>query len=275
MKVNRSPKGDRPGELRHDILGLEIEDRDGEQLRRIIWDYLPEVLQKFAHKHRMYGENTFPLGAAGQFPEIDRKVRLLRMRIWDKQGDGSIQYDTNSEVIGDLIGHLLLLLDCLSTPQPSDADAHRIREAKGGVETWVARDEDGAVVQTPGVHRDESADYHTGERSRFSGMGVGGSSVKQYPPDFKGRSSYTVGEVVSDPAARYGRIMTQAHGHIIRVAYEPDEKRCGWKRGNPDQSNGDNQCVGIEGHGKELIVVGGYQVVESYHINKDLEAWPV
>jgi hypothetical protein len=88
-----------------------LEGSDTNQLNRIIKNHLPAVMSKFARKNRHYGENEFPLGAAGQFPEIDRKVRLLKAQIWDHRAE-SCEVETVGEVIGDLIGHLLMLADC-------------------------------------------------------------------------------------------------------------------------------------------------------------------
>jgi hypothetical protein len=89
-----------------------IEDGDTDQLARILLNELPVMMSRFARKNKHYGENVFPLGAAGQFPEIDRKVRVLKAQIWDKRGS-ALDTETTDEVIGDLIGHLVMLAECI------------------------------------------------------------------------------------------------------------------------------------------------------------------
>ena len=101
-----------------------VQGSDTEQLHRILLHQLPDVMEKFAAKNAQYGENEFELGVAGQFPEIWRKVKLLQSRIWAVEEGPKPQewFDGNEDVISDLIGHLLMLLDCLQHYKgPQDA----------------------------------------------------------------------------------------------------------------------------------------------------------
>jgi hypothetical protein len=261
-----------------------MEEGDTEQLRRIVTRFLPKVIHRFSIKNRAYGENTFPLGLAGQFPEIDRKVRLLKAAIWDKR-ETATSIESAEETVGDLIGHLLMLLDCMEkqrtglpqfTPPamaPGDNVAgHLIREAKGGPETWVDQGglSGGFRVDVPrGSALIEEPTAATASHTETDADGV-----KRYPPQFRGRHTFIVGSVVRDPEG-ITRVLMTAHGHTIRVANEARETRCGWQAGEPGRS-GDAQCVGIEGHG-DPVDVGGITglISEDYHINKELEAWPV
>lgn len=59
-------------------------------------------LQKNA-KYRAVGNN---LGARGVFPDINRKVGILKDRVWD---GNETEGESTEEVINDLIGHLFLM----------------------------------------------------------------------------------------------------------------------------------------------------------------------
>lgn len=228
-----------------------VEQGDTAQLRRIIERVLPSVMDRFALKNRQYGENEFELGAAGQFPEIWRKVKRLRALIWDGPRGGFDAFEDADEVIDDLVGHLLMLKDCLSTglvenlERPEDPRGpavtrrpdgtvalsgpgdqvvgHLIREAKDGPETWT----DGH----------ESGDTH--------------------PADLLAQR---------EPLNRKG---VAVDGHSIRVA-TTGEERCPWRFHGGKDDGMRNQCVGLAGH--ERAVVDRRR--EDFHINADMEAWP-
>jgi hypothetical protein len=91
--------------------------KDTKQLVRIVVDILPDIIDRFARKNAQYGENKFELGAAGQFPEIWRKVKRLRALLWEER-QGLEEFEDASEVIDDLIGHLLMLKDCITPQRP-------------------------------------------------------------------------------------------------------------------------------------------------------------
>lgn len=78
--------------------------------RLMAW-VLPNWLDLFLAKNRKYAEVDQSLGPAGVFPDINRKVGVLRRRIWDgRTSDVSAGSDESTvEIIDDLIGHLFLM----------------------------------------------------------------------------------------------------------------------------------------------------------------------
>jgi hypothetical protein len=90
-----------------------------DQARMICDDILPEVLEGFLLKNRKYRSVDNSLGARGVFPDVHRKVGILKDRIWD----GSDVYgESTAEVIDDLIGHLFLMRYMLATSTGAGAD---------------------------------------------------------------------------------------------------------------------------------------------------------
>lgn len=70
---------------------------------------LPELLVTFLEKNQKYKEveDGYDLGAKGIVPDLNRKLGIIKSRIWD--GAESIG-ETTDEVAMDMIGHLLLFL---------------------------------------------------------------------------------------------------------------------------------------------------------------------
>lgn len=81
------------------LSGLSMEGRV------IIRHLLPKWQFVFEEKNRKY-RRVQHLGPKGVFPDINRKVGIIKDRIWD--GNNSPGEPT-SEVISDLIGHLFLM----------------------------------------------------------------------------------------------------------------------------------------------------------------------
>lgn len=70
---------------------------------------LPDIIEQFLDKNRKYAavQDGYALGSAGIIPDLNRKLGILVDRLWS--GNPTVGEDTD-EVIGDLIGHLLLML---------------------------------------------------------------------------------------------------------------------------------------------------------------------
>ena len=75
---------------------------------RVVLDSLPDLLTLFLRKNEKYAEveKGYDLGEKGIIPDLNRKLGILKARIWD--GAAEVGEDTD-EVIDDMIGHLLLL----------------------------------------------------------------------------------------------------------------------------------------------------------------------
>ena len=77
------------------------------QATDIMGRVLPEFILMFLEKNRKYAKVGNALGSRGVFPDIHRKVMLLKDRIWD--GSDAVGEPTR-EVAMDLLGHLLLMI---------------------------------------------------------------------------------------------------------------------------------------------------------------------
>lgn len=76
----------------------------------ILGGLVPEWATLFVAKNRKYQRVDRSLGARGVFPDVYRKVGVLRDRVWDgNDGPG----EPTEEVILDTIGHLFLMLQYL------------------------------------------------------------------------------------------------------------------------------------------------------------------
>lgn len=76
-----------------------------------IMQILPDVLKQFLTKNTQYARaQAHDLGVKGTIPDINRKTSALITRFWDRDGLPMEGEDSNEELIGDLIGHLLLAL---------------------------------------------------------------------------------------------------------------------------------------------------------------------
>lgn len=93
-----------PGEVKV-LVGLE--DVATAEAQAIVSHYVPEWLKKFLQKNRKYKAVGNSLGAKGIFPDINRKVGILKSRLWDGE---PVVGEPTDEVIQDLIGHLFLML---------------------------------------------------------------------------------------------------------------------------------------------------------------------
>lgn len=70
---------------------------------------LPDIMAQFLTKNVKYAEveKGYELGAAGVIPDLNRKLGILVARLWKEAPTSGEETD---EVIGDMIGHLLLML---------------------------------------------------------------------------------------------------------------------------------------------------------------------
>ncbi|QPX62607.1 hypothetical protein SEA_WOLLYPOG_55 [Arthrobacter phage Wollypog] len=76
-------------------------------------DDLATFMDLFETRSREYGDGAaFFLGSKGQFSDIYRKIIKLKTALWDGKPE-QLTSEGVEEVIYDLIGHLLLTLQCL------------------------------------------------------------------------------------------------------------------------------------------------------------------
>jgi hypothetical protein len=90
-----------------------------DQARGIVKRHLPAFLELFLAKNRKYRRVGNSLGARGVFPDVHRKVGILKDRIWDQS---DVYGEPTVEVIDDLIGHLLLMRYMLTEPTEEGAE---------------------------------------------------------------------------------------------------------------------------------------------------------
>jgi hypothetical protein len=78
---------------------------------RYILMLLPDILAQFLEKNAKYAmvEQGYDLGDAGIIPDLNRKLGILIKRLWAR-AEFDEREESTDEVIGDMIGHLLLML---------------------------------------------------------------------------------------------------------------------------------------------------------------------
>lgn len=88
--------------------GLEVEPVTDDA--RYILEQLPTIMREFLENNAKYAraQTGHDLGYKGIIPDINRKFGVLVSRIWHGEPDAG--RDSTHEIIGDMIGHLLLLL---------------------------------------------------------------------------------------------------------------------------------------------------------------------
>lgn len=89
----------------------EIFNIPNEQALRIINDILPKALELYLKKSKDYGGNVMSrinLGPKACIPDIQRKFGKLVDAIWF---DKPLQYEQPQEILQDLLGHILIILD--------------------------------------------------------------------------------------------------------------------------------------------------------------------
>lgn len=133
--------------MREYVEGATVKVLWGEEIKPVtnqaadIFDRLiPEWAVSFLAKNRKYKAVTNDLGPRGVFPDINRKVGILKDRVWD--GNGVVGESTR-EVIQDLIGHLFLMLHMIDTESEHDVEmsegqGYKLNEA---AERMVALDD--------------------------------------------------------------------------------------------------------------------------------------
>lgn len=84
------------------------------QASYIFSNLVPLWANRFAFGNAKYADVDQSLGLKGVFPDINRKVGILKSRIWE--GKPTVGESTE-EVISDLIGHLFLMWYLLDEQQ--------------------------------------------------------------------------------------------------------------------------------------------------------------
>ena len=138
-----NPNG-RKDELKPAALALR-QNVSTSMAERLVGGVLQEWLDLFLQKNRKYRTVGDGLGAKGVFPDIWRKVGVLKARVWE--GDDAGSGEPTTEIIDDLIGHLFLMRDMLVHDDMPVRDGRPVRvewwgqmqptEDRGGVGTMI------------------------------------------------------------------------------------------------------------------------------------------
>ena len=97
--------------IRPDAVTFEICNIPNEQAMRVVQKVLPDMLELYLKKSRDYGGNVmdrFGLGAKAAIPDLARKFGKLIDAIWH---DKPLQFEQPEEVLKDLFGHIVIILD--------------------------------------------------------------------------------------------------------------------------------------------------------------------
>lgn len=92
-------------------VNLEILNIPNDQAMRVVQKVLPDMLELYLKKSRDYGGNVmdrFGLGAKAAIPDLARKFGKLIDAIWH---DKPLQFEQPEEVLKDLFGHIVIILD--------------------------------------------------------------------------------------------------------------------------------------------------------------------
>jgi hypothetical protein len=82
------------------------------EARDIVTIHAPRAIDTFLQKNSNHVRTPLDLGERGLFPDIHRKMGVLRDRIWnDEESEG----EPTTEIIQDIIGHLFLMLYMLDS----------------------------------------------------------------------------------------------------------------------------------------------------------------
>ena len=83
----------------------------------IVADHLPRAVQRFLEKNESYGDGIDEFGARGEVMQLAKKYRKVKAAVWDGE---ELTGEPVEEVIEDMIGHCLLLLELLDHEKDSD-----------------------------------------------------------------------------------------------------------------------------------------------------------
>jgi len=114
--ANLDPKPWPAGKLRvqaikdDNMIRIEVTNPPTNEAERILMTTLPAVLTKFLEKNKDYGDGDEMrcLGAKAEFVRLWNKAAKLKRAIWDGEPLSGEQPD---EIMGDMIGHILLALN--------------------------------------------------------------------------------------------------------------------------------------------------------------------
>lgn len=76
-----------------------------EQAVTIVWEVLPDMLERFLAKNKDYGDDQVNLGPKAEFVRIANKFGKLKRALWDGV---ELEFEQVDEILDDFLGHILL-----------------------------------------------------------------------------------------------------------------------------------------------------------------------
>lgn len=110
------------------VMSFDLDALPTPQALDIISRLLPEWVSEFLEANHRYRKVGNDLGSRGVFPDINRKMGVLKARIWD--GDEDHGREPTRGVIIDLVGHLFLMLHMLDDEETMDPAPSEEERAK-------------------------------------------------------------------------------------------------------------------------------------------------
>lgn len=95
-------------------VNLEVLNIPNDQALRVVYEILPTALELYLKKSKDYGGNVmdrFGLGPKAAVPDLTRKFGKIIDAVWH---DKPLQFEQVDEVLRDLFGHILIILDQLT-----------------------------------------------------------------------------------------------------------------------------------------------------------------
>ena len=97
--------------VKPDAVTYEVRNIPNDQALRVISVVLPKAIELYLKKSKDYGGNVmdrFELGEKAAIPDMARKFGKLIDAIWRDQ---PLQFEQPDEILMDLLGHIVIILD--------------------------------------------------------------------------------------------------------------------------------------------------------------------
>lgn len=111
------------------VMSFDLDALPTDQARDIVSRLIPEWLNGFLDANARYRKVGNELGYKGILPDVNRKMGVLKARVWD--GDKDSGREPTRGIVLDLIGHLFLMLHMMDEEDSEELEASMSRHPAG------------------------------------------------------------------------------------------------------------------------------------------------